>query len=237
LAQRRVICKQLDSRVMLVGAGQTALAGQDSLLQRLRDRFKISVELSDADVETVTRRVVLAKKADKRKIIEETLDANAGEVDRQLASTKVGPREEDKRVRVDDYPLLPVRRRFWEHVLRAIDVQGTAAQLRNQLTIVYQAVRDLAEKPLGTVLAADCIFDQQQPILLQTRFLSKEIDEMIRNLRDGTPDGKLASRLCGLIFLIRKLPREKVADIGVRATPGHPAHPGRISDRREAHQD
>jgi hypothetical protein len=155
----------------------------------------------------------------KRKIIEETLDANAGEVDRQLASTKVGPREEDKRVRVDDYPLLPVRRRFWEHVLRAIDVQGTAAQLRNQLTIVYQAVRDLADKPLGTVLAADCIFDQQQPILLQTRFLSKEIDEMIRNLRDGTPDGKLASRLCGLIFLIRKLPREKVADIGVRATP------------------
>ena len=170
------VCKQLNSRVMLVGAGQTALAGQDSLLQRLRDRFKISVELSDADVETVTRRVVLAKKADKRKIIEETLDANAGEVDRQLASTKVGPREEDKRVRVDDYPLLPVRRRFWEHVLRAIDVQGTAAQLRNQLTIVYQAVRDLAEKPLGTVLAADCIFDQQQPILLQTRFLSKEFD-------------------------------------------------------------
>jgi len=28
--------------------------------------FKISVELSDADVETVTRRVVLAKKADKK---------------------------------------------------------------------------------------------------------------------------------------------------------------------------
>ena len=213
------ICKQLNSRVMLVGAGQTALAGSDPLLQRLRDRFRISVELSDSDVETVTRRVVLAKKADKRKVIEKTLDANAGEVDRQLAGTKIGQREEDKRVRVDDYPMLPVRRRFWEHVLRAIDVQGTAAQLRNQLTIVYQAVRDLAEKPLGTVLAADCIFDQQQPILLQTRFLSKEIDEMIRNLRDGTPEGQLASRLCGLIFLIRKLPREKVADIGVRATP------------------
>jgi hypothetical protein len=213
------ICKQLNSRVMLVGAGQTALAGSDPLLQRLRDRFKIPIELSDADVETVTRRVVLAKKADKRKFVEDKLDANAGEVDRQLASSKIGPRDEDKRVRVDDYPLLPVRRRFWEHVLRAIDVQGTAAQLRNQLTIVHQAVRDLAERPLGTVLAADCIFDQQQTILLQTRFLSKEVDEMIRKMRDGSEEGKLASRLCGLIFLIRKLPREKVADIGVRATP------------------
>jgi hypothetical protein len=203
----------------MVGAGQTALAGSDPLLQRLGGRFRIPVELSDADVETVTRRVVLAKKADKRKVIEDILDANAGEVDRQLASTKIGPREGDKRVRVDDYPLLPVRRRFWENVLRAIDVHGTAAQLRNQLTIVYQAVRDLAEKPLGTVLAADCIFDQQQTILLQTRFLSKEVDEMIRKMRDGSQDGELASRLCGLIFLIRKLPREKVADIGVRATP------------------
>ena len=213
------ICKQLDSRVLLIGAGQTALAGQDALLQRLRDRFKISVELSDADVETVTRRVVLAKKADKKKAIEDMLDANAGEVDRQLASTKIGPREEDKRIRVEDYPLLPVRRRFWERVLRTIDVQGTTAQLRSQLRIVHDAVAGLAEKPLGTVLAADCVFDQLQADLLRSQFLPREIDETIRNFRDGTPDGELASRLCGLIFLIRKLPREKVADIGVRATP------------------
>ncbi len=212
------LCKQMDSRVMLVGAGQTALAGSDPLLQRLRDRFKISVELSDADVETVTRRVVLAKKADKRKVVEVVLDANAGEVDRHLASTKIGPREEDKKVRVDDYPLLPVRRRFWERVLRCIDEQGTNSQLRNQLRIVFDAVRQLADKPVGTVLAGDSIFEQLQPDLLRSQFLPREIDETIRNLRDGTEDGVLASRLCGLIFLIRKLPREKVADCGVRAT-------------------
>jgi len=213
------LCKQLNSRVLLIGAGQTALAGADPLLQRLRDRFNIPVELSDSDVETVTRRVVLAKKADKRKAVEDVLDANAGEVDRHLAGTKVGPREEDKKVRVDDYPLLPVRRRFWERVLRSIDVQGTTAQLRTQLRIVHDAVRGLAEKPVGTVLAADCVFDQLQPDLLRAQFLPREIDETIRNLRDGTKDGELASRVCGLIFLIRKMPRDKVADIGVRATP------------------
>ena len=46
------ISKQLDSRVLLIGAGQTALAGSVPLLQRLRDRFTIPVELSDSDVET-----------------------------------------------------------------------------------------------------------------------------------------------------------------------------------------
>ena len=55
--------RQLDSRVLLIGAGQTA--GSVPLLQRLRDRFTIPVELSDSDAETVTRHVVLAKKADK----------------------------------------------------------------------------------------------------------------------------------------------------------------------------
>ncbi|MEA3359837.1 MAG: BREX system P-loop protein BrxC, partial [Thermodesulfobacteriota bacterium] len=130
----------------------------------------------------------------------------------------IGPRSEDRAIIVDDYPLLPVRRRFWEHVLRAIDIPGTASQVRTQLRIVYDAVKEMAEKNLGTVMPADFIFDQLQPDLLRTGVLLREIDETIRNLDDGTPGGKLAKRICGLVFLIRKLPREEVADIGVRAT-------------------
>ncbi len=212
------LCRQLDSRVLLIGAGQTALAAQDRLLQRLTGRFTLRVELSDSDVEMVTRRVVLAKKADKRRIIEDTLASNAGEIDRQLAGTRIAVRTEDRDIIVDDYPLLPVRRRFWEHVLRAVDMPGTASQLRTQLKIVYEAVRQTAEQALGTVVPADSIFGQLQPNLLQTNVLLREIDETIRHLDDGTDDGRLAQRLCGLIFLIRKLPREPVADIGVRAT-------------------
>jgi len=212
------LCKQLDSRILLIGAGQTALSGNLPLLQRLKDRFTIRVELSDTDVETVTRRVVLAKKADKRKAIEEMLNAYAGEIDRHLVGTRIAPRSEDRSIIVEDYPLLPVRRRFWEHVLRAVDVPGTSSQLRTQLRIVHDAVREIAEKPLGTVVPADFIFDQLQPDLLRTGVLLREIDETIRNLDDGTPEGLLAKRICALIFLIRKLPREAVADIGVRAT-------------------
>src|SRR5438552_12456568 len=213
------ICKQLDSRVLLIGAGQTALAGNVPLLQRLNGRFTIPVELSDSDVETVTRRVVLAKKADKKKTIEDTLNAYAGEIDRQLAGTRIAACGEDRDIIVDDYPLLPIRRRFWERVLRAVDVPGTASQLRTQLKIVHEAVRQTAEASLGTVVPADFIFGQLHPDLLRGGILLREIDETIRNLDDKTDDGRLAKRLCGLIFLIRKLPREAVADIGVRATP------------------
>ena len=213
------LCKQLDSRILLIGAGQTALAGSVPLLQRLTGRFTIPVELSDSDVETVTRRVVLTKKADKKKAIEEMLSAHAGEIDRQLAGTRIAARAEDRDIIVDDYPLLPIRRRFWEHVLRAVDVPGTASQLRTQLKIVHEAVHQTAEAPLGNVVPGDFIFNQLHPDLLRGGILLREIDETIRNLDDGTDGGRLAQRLCGLIFLIRKLGREAVADIGVRATP------------------
>ncbi|MBL1217602.1 MAG: BREX system P-loop protein BrxC [Planctomycetes bacterium] len=213
------LCKQLDSRVLLIGAGQTALAGSVPLLQRLTGRFTIPVELSDSDVETVTRRVVLAKKADKKKSIEEMVIAHAGEIDRQLAGTRIASCAEDRNIIVDDYPLLPVRRRFWEHVLRAVDIPGTASQLRTQLKIVYEAVRQTAKSGLGTVVPADFIYEQISPDLRKTGVLLREIDETIRRLDDGSDDGRLAQRLCGLVFLIRKLPIEQVANIGVQATP------------------
>ena len=212
------LCKQLDSRVLLIGAGQTALAGNVPLLQRLIGRFTIPVELSDSDVETVTRRVVLAKKADKKKPIEDMVMAHAGEIDRQLAGTRISARSEDRDIIVDDYPLLPVRRRFWERVLRAVDT-GAKSQLRTQLRIVHEAVREVADEDIGTVVPGDFIFEQIQPDLLRDGVLLREIDETIRSFDEDIADERLAKRLCGLIFLIRKLSREPVADIGVRATP------------------
>ena len=212
------LCKQFDCRVLLIGAGQTALASGTPLLQRLQARFTIPVELSDTDVETVTRRVVLAKKADKTKAIRECLDTNSGEITRQLGNSSIAYRADDRATEVEDYPLLPSRRRFWEHVMRAVDVAGTTSQLRSQLRIVHDAVADIAEKPLGTVVPADFFFDQQQATLLRTGALLRDHDETIRKLDDGTPDGRLARRICALVYLIRKLSRDAAADIQVRAT-------------------
>ena len=136
-----------------------------------------------------------------------------------MRDTAICARTEDRAILVEDYPLLPVRRRFWEHTLRTVDRRGTAGQLRTQLRIVYDAILHTADEPLGTVVAADFLFDELEGTLLQSGVLLREIYETIVTLRnDGTADGLLKSRLCALVFLIRKLPREAGADIGVRAT-------------------
>ena len=209
--------KRFGDRLLFLGTGQTALSGTP-LLQRLQGRFTVNVELSDSDVETVIRRVVLAKRPDRSADVRAALGAHAGEIDRHLNGARIAPRSEDKAVLVDDYPLLPVRRRFWEQALRAVDRAGMAGQLRTQLRIVYEAIRETADDPLGTVVPADFLFDQLATSLLHSGALLREIHQAIINLKDDDSDGLLKSRLCALVFLIRKLPREPGVDSGVRAS-------------------
>ena len=210
------IYSQLDSRIMLVASGQSALTGTPNL-QRLRDRFTITSQLSDADVEAVTRKVLLRKKASANTDIEKMLENHAGEIDRHLKGTKIGPVTEDRRYRVADYPLLPTRRRFWEECFRAVDAAGTHSQLRSQLKIIHESLNALSEKNLGTLIPSSDLYRTISNDLVSTGVLLNEISTRITKLDDGTDDGHLRQALCGLIFLIGKLSGEEGIDLGVKA--------------------
>ena len=215
------VSKQLDSQVMVVCAGQSALTDV-VLLHKMLDRFTIRVPLSDAEVEQVTRKVLLHKKPASVTDVRKLLDANAGEISRQLQGTRIGEVSEDRGIIIEDYPLLPVRRRFWEHCFRQIDAAGTHSQLRSQLRIIYDAIKKIADKPLGAVVPGDDLFEALAPEMVNTGVLLREINERI--IQVGTSygaEGPLARRICGLVFLIGKLKREGGADIGVRAKKDH----------------
>jgi hypothetical protein len=206
----------LNSRLLIVGTGQSALNTTPSL-QRLQARFFVRVQLSDTDVESVIRKTVLRKKPEQEAVISKALSANQGELARHLNNTRFAATHEDEKTLVADYPLLPTRRRFWEKVLRNTDHSGTKAQLRSQLQIVFEATRSTAAAPVGTVVPADFIYDQISTDLINSGELEREYDEIIRKQRDGSADGNLRSSLCALIFLIGKLPRTPGVDDGVRA--------------------
>jgi hypothetical protein len=211
--------KQMGSRVLIVAAGQNALSTDTPQFAWLRDRYTIRVELSDADVETVTRKVLLAKKPESVAALDADLKKNSGEIERQLVKSGIGPNTRDRDLLVSDYPILPTRRRFWEAALRAVDPTGSSSLLRTQLRITHEALRQVAEEVVGHVVPADFMFFQQQTALVQQGILSREIsDRILRLAADGSSTGKLKARICGLVFLIRKLSRDKGTDTGVRAT-------------------
>ncbi len=209
---------QFGSHLLFVGTGQSALQANTEL-SKLQGRFSIRVTLSDVDVEKVVREVVLRKTPDKAAAVKKVLDASSGEIDRHLAGTKIGPQPNDVQERIADYPILPVRRRLWERLLRSVDSAGTAGQLRTQLRIVHETAQEVAEEPLGTVAPADAIYWQVETEMLQNAILPRDVATVIRELDDRTEDGRLKSRLCALIFMIGKLERgEGPLATGVRAT-------------------
>lgn len=205
------------SRVLFVATGQNEMAAT-AQLSKLQGRFTVRVTLSDTDVEKVVREVVLRKDPAKEQLLRSVLERASGEIDRQLAGTAIAAGQADHDALVPEYPLLPVRRRFWERTLRAVDT-GTAGQLRTQLRIVHEATRQVANKPVGTVIPGDAIYGQLEAPMQQSGVLLREVAQTIHAEDDGTPEGKLRSRLLSAIFLIGRLPTDGILATGIAATP------------------
>ena len=207
--------KRFGSQVLVIATGQSAIQGTVQL-SKLKDRFMVRIELTDTDVEKVLRQVVLRKAPDKEPAVESALLEASGEIDRQLQGSRIAPSPVDRASLSADYPLLPTRRRFWEKALVAVDKAGSAGQLRTQLRIVHETLRSVADAPLGTVVPGDAIYEQLSADMLSGGVLPREIDQTIRELNDGTPDGALRSRLCALAFLVDQLPNDGIDATGLR---------------------
>jgi hypothetical protein len=196
-----------DGKLLLVGTGQNALS-ETPYLQKLQDRYTVKVLLSDADVETVTRKTVLAKKASAIPAIQKKLDDSLGEISRSLAGTDFAFRTDDKDNLVADYPVLPSIRKFWKRILISIDTAGTSGQLRSQLRIVDDGIKLVASGELGDFIPADFIFDQKRGQLLQNAMLLQETNNLIEDLRKRGGVSILLSRIVSIVFLIDKLPTD-----------------------------
>lgn len=209
-------CKNIGGKLLFIGTGQTAVTGTSNL-KKLEGRFTIRVELSDADVDAVIRQVILAKKPEAKMPIEQIMQSNLGEISRHLAGTTIGHRQDDISYFPQDYPILPVRRRFWENTLRVLDQTGTDSQLRNQLSMIHKVIQTNLNEPLGHVVAADYLYFDSADKLLQSRMVPRKVYEMTMRWHNGSEEEQLMARACGLVFLINKL-KSQNNEIGIRAT-------------------
>ena len=209
-------CKRIGGKLMIVATGQTAVTGTANL-KKLEGRFTTRIELSDADVEAVIRQVILAKKPEAITAIEGKLEENLGEISRQLQGTSLAHRPDDRAVFAADYPILPVRRRFWEEALRVLDQTGTDSQLRNQLSMAHKVIQTNLDETVPHAIAADYLYFDSADKLLQSRILPRKVHEDTMKWIKGSADEQLVARACGLVFLINKLAAGN-DELGIKAT-------------------
>ena len=96
--------------MLFIGTGQTAVTGTSNL-KKLEGRFTVRVELSDADVDAVIRKVILSKKPEAKTPVEQVMQTNLGEISRHLAGTTIGHRAEDINFFSQDYLFMKVPER------------------------------------------------------------------------------------------------------------------------------
>jgi hypothetical protein len=211
---------RFQSRVLFVATGQSALTATPTL-QKLIDRFPLPVELSDKDVETVVREVVLRKKPEHKPMLKSTIEASVGEIDRHLGGTRYAPRSEDKPRLVSDYPVLPNRWRLWSEMLRAVDRAGKSGLVRSQLGLIHGGVRVGANRPVGQVIGADYLFfdDKAHVDMLMSGVLLRDVDDFIQRMVSEGGESAIKGRLCALIFLISQMSQPVLGgETGLRST-------------------
>jgi hypothetical protein len=211
---------RFESRVLFVATGQSALTATPTL-QKLIARFPVPIELSDNDVETVVREVVLRKKPEHVPMLKSTIDSSVGEIDRQLGGTTYALRAEEKAQLVPDYPVLPSRWRLWSEMLRAVDRAGKSGLVRSQLGLIHGGVRATADRPVGHVIGADYLFfdDKAHVDMLMSGVLLREVDDFIQRMMTDGGDNATKGRLCALIFLISQMSEPVLGrESGLRAS-------------------
>ena len=184
------VSARFESQVLFVATGQSALTATPTL-QKLTDRFAVQVALSDKDVETVVREVVLRKKP-------EHVPALKSDARRASAARSTG-----NSVARSSHPRRPTSPTS-SPTTRCCLPAGDSGSWRCAPSTAparpaccgpscgssTRPLRQVAIRPIGHVVGADFVYDEQAPGMLQSGVLLKEIDELIRGLRG---EGRTAS--------------------------------------------
>ncbi|MDE0177569.1 MAG: BREX system P-loop protein BrxC, partial [Gammaproteobacteria bacterium] len=209
------LASRFDGRVLLVATGQQALSDVQDL-QKLLDRFPVQIALGEADVDAVIRKTVLRKKTSSEEPIRAMLNANAGEISRHLRGSRLAHTVQDDDEAVLDWPLLPSRRRVWEHILRELDRTGLGGTLRGQLRTTLDAARTYGDKPLGHAVPVDFLYGRFSTEAYNAGLLPSETRNRIETLRGGPETDQLKARILMLVYMLGRIATE-ADQHGVRA--------------------
>lgn len=217
----QTIAEQLTSkfkgRLLLVCTGQSALS-DTAYLEKLLGRFSVPVPLTSAHIDAVIRKTVLLKKDTTKSDIESMLNARSGEIDKHLQGSSLARSESDRAQAVADWPILAPRRRVWERVLAELDKSGLSGNLRGQLRLTLEAVQRYADRPLGTAVATDFLFDTFRAEALSRNLISRDVHDRIDTLRGQGGDGLMKARILTIVYLLSRIAGDAQVH-GVRPTP------------------
>lgn len=179
---------------------------QPALVGRLNARFELKPQLISDEINKVVAERILKKhpseEAKVRALYQEGYLAQLGDL---KASRHLGTLSE--RAFIDCYPLLPHQIRLAQDIFEAIAGFRVSGGVRSMITVVMEALQDVADDELGSIVSFDMIFDAVENDLLSQEYLGASGVRSIRESDERVPGTPIdPARILKILWLLQKAP-------------------------------
>ena len=179
---------------------------QPALVGRLNARFELKPHLISDEINKVVSERILKKHVSEEGSLRSLYAQYEGHI-AQLADIKASRQlgTTSEKTFVDSYPFLPHQIRLAQDIFEALSGFRISGGVRSMISVVMEALQELADSELGVIVSFDQVFDAVENDLLSQEYLGAsgvraiyEADERL----PGLPVG--ASRVLKVLWLLEK---------------------------------
>lgn len=181
---------------------------QPALVGRLNARFDLKPHLISDEIDKVVAERILKKRPAQEPALRAVGRAHEGSV-AQLADIGASRRlaTMNERSFIDCYPFLPHQIRLAQDIFEAISGFRISGGVRSMISVVMEALQDLADQELGVIVSFDQVFDAVENDLLSQEYLGASGVRAIRDAGERVPGAPIdPARVLKVLWLLQRIP-------------------------------
>ena len=181
---------------------------QPALVGRLNARFDLKPHLISDEIDKVVAERILKKRPAQEPALRSLYRVHEGQI-AQLADIKASRQlgTVNERSFVDCYPFLPYQIRLAQDIFEAISGFRISGGVRSMISVVIEALQDLADEELGVVVSFDQVFDAVENDLLSQEYLGASGVRAIRDSYERVPGTPInPARVLKVLWLLQRIP-------------------------------
>ena len=180
---------------------------QPALVGRLNARFELKPHLISDEINKVVSERILKKHPAEEPALLSLYQAHEGPI-AQLADIKASRQlgAVGERTFVDCYPFLPHQIGLAQDIFEALSGFRISGGVRSMISVVMEALQDLADEEIGVVVSFDQIFDAVGNDLLSQEYLGASGVQAIRESSERVPNVPIdPARVLKVLWLLQRI--------------------------------
>jgi len=180
---------------------------QPALVGRLNARFELKPHLISDEINKVVSERILKKHPSQEAILQglyQTHEGHIAELADLKASRQLGRLNE--RSFIDCYPFLPHQISLAQDIFEALSGFRISGGVRSMISVVMEALQDLADEPVGVIVSFDQVFDAVQNDLLSQEYLGASGVRAICESNERVPHTPvMPARVLKVLWLLQRV--------------------------------